>query len=87
LCVNPDHIYAGTPLDNVNDSLSRGQFPRGPNKSKGSPGERNFNSKLTEDQVRVIRDSNLSTRCLADAYGVNKVTIRYVQMRKTWKHI
>jgi hypothetical protein len=56
-------------------------------KSKGSPGERNFNSKLTEGQVRTIRGSDNSNRYLSDLYNVDINTIRSIIQRKTWKHI
>ena len=28
-CVNPDHLYAGTVVDNVHDAVERGRLPTG----------------------------------------------------------
>lgn len=54
-------------------------------------GERNNNSKLTDDAVREIRaamSAGTATRQeLADKFGVNATTIDHVAAGKTWRHV
>jgi len=55
------------------------------------PGERNPQSKLTEAQVRQIRElyktGQYSSRELADMFGVTKSPIKQIIRRKTWRHV
>lgn len=46
LCVNPKHLYLGTPHDNVRDMINRNRMPRR---------EQRPNSKLTEEIVSIMR--------------------------------
>lgn len=50
-------------------------------------GERSGSAKLTEIQVREIRQSTLSNRTIARVYGVGKSTISAIRTRETWAHI
>lgn len=81
-CFNPEHLFAGTQQDNVNDCISKGRFIRG---------ETVGNHKLTASQVIEIRshyDSGKATmKKLAEEFGVGKVTVFWIVHRKTWKHI
>lgn len=62
-CVNPDHLFLGTFLDNSNDMMrkNRGVWRRGENHKQ---------SKLTTDQVLAIRSDPRPTRRIAAEYGV-----------------
>lgn len=79
-CINPNHLYAGTPTQNAQDRERRG---RG-NPPKGS--EHVF-SKLNDDIVRDVRNSSESNYALGIKYGVARATIRNARNRKTWKHV
>jgi len=50
-------------------------------------GENIGNSKLTEDQVKMIRESNQTSRLLAKIYDVSIGCIDAVRTGKTWKHV
>jgi hypothetical protein len=50
-------------------------------------GERHGNAKLTDAEVRIIQDSELSLRKLAVQFGVSKTTIRDAKLGNTWKHV
>jgi hypothetical protein len=45
-CVNPNHLYVGTPQDNMNDKVSKGRHIFG---------EKHPNAKLTDKEVNEIR--------------------------------
>ena len=44
-------------------------------------------NKLSEDDVRAIRASNLDDKELAEQYGVSRWTIRNVITRRTFKEV
>lgn len=82
ICVNPDHLLVGTTQDNVNDRVAR---------NRSATGERNFNTKLTPDQVRKIRSADHSVlgtgTALAIEMGVTPQTIHRVKMRKCYRYV
>lgn len=77
-CVNPDHLFIGTNDDNVKDKLSKNRQCKGINQGL---------SKLTEQQVLEIRNSNESQVTLAKKYNVTQSLICFVKNRKIWTHI
>lgn len=50
-------------------------------------GERNNSCKLTESQVREIRNSVLCSKCLAKTYSVHTNTIVRIKSGKLWGHL
>jgi hypothetical protein len=85
LCVNPGHLFLGTPADNVADCKKKGRQARG---------EKNSRAKLTEEQVREIRRryergwrTAQSGGVLAREFGVSPSTISQIVRGKHWKHI
>jgi HNH endonuclease len=83
-CVRPDHLFLGTQAENVADceSKGRGNHPKG---------EQQGQSKLTEAQVREIRQLyqpwKMPYYVLGKRYGVSAQVIFSVVKRKTWKHL
>lgn len=93
-CVRPDHLFAGTHQDNMDDMIRKG---------RGVKGETQGGSKLTEAQVLQIRElykgdqQQGSLRAtdpdkpamyqLAEQFGVSPMTICRIIQRKTWKHL
>lgn len=83
-CVNPNHLFLGTQLDNIRDMESKGRAVhlRGDNDPK---------SKLTESQVKEIfflyKPKEFSQFKLAKMFKVSRSTIEAVLHKKTWKHV
>jgi hypothetical protein len=86
-CVNPDHLFLGTPAENAQDAAQKGRMSV---LTKGHPGELNNTTKLTESDVLAIRARRAngeSPSKLASEYGVARSTIYAIVTRKTWCHI
>ena len=81
-CVNPEHLFVGTILDNIRDMDAKGRRVI-PDRS----GAHNGRSKITEEDVRHIRNSPLSGAILGKQYGVHQVTIDRIKTRVLWSHI
>lgn len=79
-CVNPDHLFVGTWKDNFDDMVRKGR-------RKQARGSRIASSKLTEADVRRIRQSGKTPQELADRYGVNVATVRKILSGASWKHV
>lgn len=87
-CVNPAHLFLGTPAQNSADMARKGRAP-GP-RPENVRGEKSGHAKLTEAAVRDIRNRvgrGDSYASLGREYGVTPVNIRYVVNRRTWKHV
>jgi len=81
LCVNPDHLYAGTHQDNMDDATSRG---------RRVCGEKHHSSKLTADDVSAIRaqfENGVSTVQVAKQYGICQATAYEIKSMKIWRNI
>lgn len=81
-CVNPEHLYLGTPSDNAKDRSMRGR-------SGDIRGEKNGRAKLNETQVKKIRElfkeGNISKMKLGRMFGVTDVQIGLIVRNKEWK--
>lgn len=82
-CVNPDHLFAGTEKDNMQDMVRKGRQGK-------VKGELCGNSKLTNKQVERIKQRlslRESGRAIAREYGVAETCISAIKNKLTWKHI
>ena len=85
-CVNPDHLFIGTQADNNRDRHQKGrtfihskeQFQR--MQLLTARKRRMF----TDDQIRYIRNCDLTGAELATKHGVNPSTISFIRRRKTY---
>lgn len=80
-CCNPSHLSEGSPKDNTDDRERRG---------RSAKGQKIKRSKLTEDQVKNIRDlrsKGASYSNLCDQFGVNITAVFSVVHHLTWKHV
>ncbi len=78
LCVNPDHLFLGTALDNTRDMHSKWRHEHG---------ERHHGAKLKDNDIRIIRSSDGTNKDLAKIFCVTPGLISKIQTRKIWVHI
>lgn len=82
-CVNPDHLFAGTQVENMQDAIRKGRFK--------IQGEDSWHSKLTTLEVLGIREAYANGGVikaeLARRYCVTPQLIGKIISRKLWTHI
>ena len=77
-CVNPLHLRIGTQAENMQDMHTKGRA--------NSPARsRHYAAKLTEEQVKDIRNSQNTNVSLAERYNVSASNISYIKRGKRWK--
>jgi hypothetical protein len=89
-CVRPDHLFAGTVKDNVQDAIRKNRWNYEKRVSElYVRGVENHNAKLNPTKVREIRrlSGKLSMKALARIFGVTKFAIYSVIHRLTWKQV
>jgi hypothetical protein len=100
-CVRPSHLFVATAAENNADKARKGRAPRGDlsprrvraerwNPENHSRGERHYGSRLTENDVRAIREACAAgepqTR-VAERYGTRQSNISNIVLRKSWAHV
>jgi hypothetical protein len=70
-CIRPDHLYPGTPTQNMADAIARGRL--------------NPRTKLTADQVVDIRRAAGTHDEIAATFGVSRANISLIREGKTWR--
>lgn len=81
-CINPAHLFLGTPLDNTADMDAKGR--RVVVALRGSD---HGAAKLTEQSVVAIRSDQRSAAVVAADYGVSKGCIKRIRRGETWRHL
>jgi hypothetical protein len=84
-CVRPDHLFLGTAQANTWDMDRKGR-----RRVWHPSGENNPQVKLTEGQVRAIRERRIrgeTAASLAIEFGVSSVLISRIALRKAWRHV
>lgn len=76
-CVNPGHLFLGTPADNVRDRHAKGRCARG--RKQGL-------AKLTDEIVRDIYLANGVQAEIADRFGIHQSQVSNIKRRATWAH-
>ena|SRR5215204_2653891 len=75
-CVNPDHLFVGTHIDNVQDAVSKRRYAHSERNGGGG--------RLLINDVLAIRSSSEKGSILADKYGVSDAIISLIRNRKRW---
>lgn len=68
-CVNPNHLYVGTPYQNSQDKVNRNRHPKG---------DRHYNYKLSENDVLEIRKLFLNGVFQSDIARLFNINASYV---------
>ena len=80
-CVNPSHLFLGTPKDNTQDMMLKG---------RGPIGERQGRSKFNESFVKHIRKNYFEAtnkKEFAESLGISPSHCCGIAYKKFWKHI
>ena len=82
-CVNPLHLFAGTPKENTVDAAVKGRLGK-------ARGEKHGNVTLSKNQVlelRRLRKQGAKHKALAKQFKVCQATVYNIISRKTWKYV
>jgi hypothetical protein len=82
-CVRPDHLYAGTVIDNTRDREARGRRTH-------FRGEESGLSILTADEVRAMRvrrADGLTYREIGEEFGRKLSTVAAAITGQNWRHL
>lgn len=79
-CVNPDHLFLGTPKDNAMDRASKGR-------GGYLKGCANGRAKLTDSDVVFIRSSRMTGAALGRMFGISKNMACRIKTGKAWTHL
>lgn len=84
-CVNPDHLFLGTPKDNTQDAVKKGRMI-------GPVGELNkgLGRKLSEQDVlriRKIKSEGYPSWKILEEYQISRALLSLIVNRKLWKHL
>lgn len=80
-CVNPEHLFLGTPKDNTQDMVQKG---------RSTAGEKHRLAKLTAENVFEIRSLHANghvQRRIAEQFNVSYPTVNNIIKRKSWQSI
>ena len=80
-CLNPNHLFLGTPKENSRDAMVKGRLNKGSNV---------FASRLTEKdvlEIRKLEESGKSVKALSEIYCVSLRTIYLIINRQSWRHL
>jgi len=81
-CVNPDHLFLGTPDENMQDKKRKGRSACGSRNGGGT--------KLHERDVPIIRAllaGGMSQASIGSRFGVSHRVIGRIGQGRTWRHV
>jgi hypothetical protein len=81
-CVNPDHLFVGTHLDNNRDARQKDRSSR-----HGQKGVAHHKAKLTEDDVRSIRTASGTLAAIGAEFGISHAQVWLIRKGKAWTHV
>lgn len=86
-CVNPEHLFVGTQLENMKDAITKGRL-KTPTPQRGSS---NPMCKYNQETVLEIRAKYATEKytqiSLAREYGMSPMNVSRIINRQLWSHI
>lgn len=92
ICVNPKHLFVGTPSDNMNDKVSKGRQSRVGSSKNPPKGERNRAAKLTAEKVTIARQLFRSGVSIPEIESIiesptSRGNLKSAILGLTWRHL
>lgn len=94
-CVNPTHLFLGTPADNIRDAACKRRMAHGDlhgmrlHPERVPRADKNGMARLTWNDVRTIRqryaDGGVSQSTLAVDFDIDQTSISRIILNKTWR--
>jgi len=72
-CVNPDHLFAGDQGVNLRDCTDKGRHVG--------------NKRFTDVQIKNIREDTRTQGKIAKSYGVHRVTINRIKLKRSYHSV
>lgn len=85
-CVNPDHLYLGTPKDNTRDAMDRGRWCP----SEFQKGEKNHRARFKEEDILEMRrlfSQGVTQDEIAELFYASSSAVCGIVRGKRWKHV
>lgn len=84
LCINPEHLFVGSHIDNVKDMHSKNRHRGG-----SMPNEKNPSCKFSDETIREIKSlrGKLSLRKITNTYGISETQLLRVYRGESRKEI
>lgn len=77
-CVNPDHLYIGDQVQNMQDRIAHVGY---------SSGEKHFNAKITEEIAEKVFLFEGPAYKAAEEFGISASQARNIRAGRQWRHI
>lgn len=81
-CIEPSHLFVGTPADNMADMNRKGR-----GRSVPQIGTSNKSAKLSEEQVNLIKAAPGTLKEIAAAFPVSFSTVARIRSGRLWRHV
>lgn len=81
-CVNPEHLFVGSSMDNARDKCAKGRQRWG-----AAKGEESAPAKISNVVAAQIFRAKGLHQAIADRYGVNRMTVSHIKLGKQWNSV
>ena len=78
-CVNPEHLRAGTHLENMEDMVEAGRH--------SNNHTRPFASAQVRELATILKDTSMDDKELGEMFGVSPGTIYCIRTGRSWSHV